>query len=318
MPTPRSLPEPGVLRALEALAAKQAGLFRWSQALDVGYTAAQVRTMVRVGQWRRVRHGVLAPAELVATAAPHFLECAARWFDVTEDVVFSHESAAVLHGFGLVEAPAEPVFTVARDRRGAVRRAGVGALPDAHRCLLLGLPVTTPERTLADVLRSSASELHAQEVADAAARLGLETDGVARVLEHQRGWPGIRQACRAWGSASVLSESPLESRCRVWFRHGGLSEPEQQVRVVTRDGQLVRLDFFFRQWRTVVEADGRVKYEDAGALWAEKRREDALRDLGLEVVRATWADHQDGGAALVQRIRRAMARAAARPPAYPS
>ena len=64
-----------------------------------------------------------------------------------------------------------------------------------------------------------------------------------------------------------------------------------------------RVDFLFRAQRTIVEFDGLVKYGGAGgreALIAEKRREDALRSLGYQVVRLTWRDLHDPG--LVQRL----------------
>ena len=76
--------------------------------------------------------------------------------------------------------------------------------------------------------------------------------------------------------------------------------------------EIARVDFLFRGQRTVCEADGRVKYDDPRALWRQKRREDQLREQGLEVVRATWADGADDGRALAERLRRAFARAAAR------
>ena len=64
----------------------------------------------------------------------------------------------------------------------------------------------------------------------------------------------------------------------------------------------------------MVEFDGAVKYAGADgreALVREKRREDALRAMGYEVVRVTWADltHPEVVVALV---RRALARSAAR------
>jgi very-short-patch-repair endonuclease len=77
------------------------------------------------------------------------------------------------------------------------------------------------------------------------------------------------------------------------------------------DGDRVaRVDFLFRKQRTVVEADGRIKYDAPAVLWNEKLREDWLRDMGLEVVRATWADGDDRGASLVARVGRAFERSA--------
>ena len=69
-------------------------------------------------------------------------------------------------------------------------------------------------------------------------------------------------------------------------------------------GRLVgRVDFLFRAQRTIVEFDGLLKYGGAGgrqALIDEKRREDALRSLGYQVVRLTWRDLYDP--ALVRRL----------------
>ena len=62
------------------------------------------------------------------------------------------------------------------------------------------------------------------------------------------------------------------------------------------------------------EADGRGKYTDAGVLYAEKQREDWLRDHGLEVVRWTPADLRTTHsiAALIARLRGAFRRSARR------
>ena len=40
----------------------------------------------------------------------------------------------------------------------------------------------------------------------------------------------------------------------------------------------------------VGEADGRLKYDTREVLYAEKRREDRLRALGLAVIRWGWSD----------------------------
>ena len=72
----------------------------------------------------------------------------------------------------------------------------------------------------------------------------------------------------------------------------------------------------FEQAVVTGEFDGRVKYgrllkpgqSPGDAVFAEKQREDALRDLGFQVVRWTW-DDLESPAQVVDRIRRAIARA---------
>jgi hypothetical protein len=199
-------------------------------------------------------------------------------------------------------------MTVERGQRGQTG-VYVARLTAEHVTHVGGLPVTTEARTLVDLLRTVPDRFVAQVLADGARRRGVE--GVEAVLGDSRGWPGIRQARCAWGRSDARVESPLESRTRVWFIDGGLPEPDLQV-VLGDESRSARVDFLFRAQRTVVESDGRIKYDEPAALWAEKNREDWLRDLGFEVVRATWADGRDGGAALVRRVLRAFERNAQR------
>lgn len=53
---------------------------------------------------------------------------------------------------------------------------------------------------------------------------------------------------------------------------------------------MARVDFLFKEQRTVVEFDGLAKYAERSDLIREKAREDALRALGYSVVRITWVD----------------------------
>jgi very-short-patch-repair endonuclease len=84
----------------------------------------------------------------------------------------------------------------------------------------------------------------------------------------------------------------------------GLPAPELQAEIRDVGGRLVGwVDFLFREQRLIVEFEGRVKYDGADgrdALFREKRREDALRALGYQVVRLIWRDLHDP--ALVGRL----------------
>jgi hypothetical protein len=279
----------------------------WSQALDAGLTAAQVRTQVRRDGWLAKGGGVLVPRP--GELEPHLLEAAVRLLRLDRRAVISHDSAGLLHGFPYVDVPDPVTVTVERAHRGE-RGVYVGRFFAEHVTHVGGLPVMTPARTVVDLLRTAPDRGAAQALADGVGDSRWPGGDVDAVLKACAGWPGIRQAREAWEHRDSRAESPLESRCRVWFRDGGLPRPDLQVVVgEDRTSRTARVDFLFREQRTVVEADGRVKYTERGVLWAEKQREDWLRDLGFEVVRATWADGDDGGADIVRRVLRAFARA---------
>lgn len=320
MPAPAKPLPSSALAAIAQHASRQGGAVTRRQVLDAGLTASQERTQVRRGSWSREAAGVLVPRPADAPR-DHVVDCGARLLQLRRRAVISHASAGLLHGFPWVDAPDVATVTVERPVRGA-SGVYVGRLLARHVTSHHGLPVTTPARTLVDLLRTARGRGRAQAIADGALLRGLDLGDVEEVLAECRGWPGIRQAREAWEHADGRSESPLESRCRVWFRDAGLPTPLLQVGIALRRGGTARVDFLFREQRTVVEADGRVKYVDetkdpdpawrpsGDALWKEKLREDDLRDQGFEVVRATWADGEDHGQDLVRRVHRAFARAA--------
>jgi hypothetical protein len=123
---------------------------------------------------------------------------------------------------------------------------------------------------------------------------------------------GIRRAGRVVAFADPSSESPGESLSRVAIAAGGLPAPRTQAWVGSADEEIGRVDFLWAEERTVGEFDGRVKYGNPTALWAEKLGEDRMRDAGFEVVRWTWAEASGDFGGAASRIRAAFARAARR------
>jgi hypothetical protein len=94
------------------------------------------------------------------------------------------------------------------------------------------------------------------------------------------------------------SESPGESYSRVVLHRIGVPAPTPQYEVWEREVLVGRVDFCWEEFRTLGEFDGREKYgrllepgqTAADAVFEEKRREDALRDLGWQIVRWIWQD----------------------------
>ena len=152
---------------------------------------------------------------------------------------------------------------------------------------------------------------------DAALRDGLMTKQVLLdTIDAMRDWPGARDAGRAVSFADGRSESVGESRTRVAFHYADLPEPLLQHEIHDQRGRLIaRVDFYFEEYRTIAEFDGKLKYtgeltpgtNPTEVLWREKKREDRLRAMGFEVVRITWADLYNVNA-LGAKVRAAFAR----------
>lgn len=306
-----------LLPALAKIAQEQHGVFRRSQALANGYDDVTIERFRRQGVWVPVRHGVYTTAERHARAMAdprlaHLLEAAARRLVIAGDTVLSHETAAVFHGLALLDPIAgEPRLTRHRpDGAGRMTAHDLYVAPVPLRDRQAGQPVTTAARTVADCARALPRPA-ALVTVESALHLGLDRDEVLRVLAACSGWPGSAVARELVGFASCWSESVLESLARLWFLDNDLPLPEPQLVVRDAGGRFVaRVDFAWPAYRTVCELDGQLKYADRQVLWQEKRREDAVRDLGLEVVRGYWSDGADGGRALAARLRRAFVRGA--------
>ncbi|MBM3686899.1 MAG: type IV toxin-antitoxin system AbiEi family antitoxin domain-containing protein [Actinobacteria bacterium] len=105
-------------------------------------------------------------------------------------------------------------------------------------------------------------------------------------------------------------ETVLESISWNAFIDAELDLPTPQVTIVGASGRRWRVDFLFGD-RVIGECDGAVKYGDAASLWREKKRQEDLEQAGYIVVRWTWEEVMHRPWEVVERIRRALARAAA-------
>lgn len=90
--------------------------------------------------------------------------------------------------------------------------------------------------------------------------------------------------------ADARSESTGESRARWALHLLGLGSVTPQFAVWDGRTLIGVADLKLDDHLVLVEFDGRTKYAGAGDLFAEKWREDRLRELGYQVVRITWED----------------------------
>jgi len=311
-------------------------VFTTDDALRAEFTPGQVRRRIATGAWIALRPGVMTAADTLAAmgddpVARHLVNVRAARLAVRRPTWASHRSAAYALGLPLALPGAESAPSVveltaesgdARTRRYPDVRLQVATLPLWQRAVVADIPCTSAARTVVDLCRHLPSR-QAVPIADAALHRRLVTPGdLAAVARSCHQWPSIARTRRSLAFADGRRETPLESVSALTFWDLGLPEPEPQVWVRDPWGVAVaRVDFLFRELGIVGEGDGKLKYfiqagdpNAANPLWAEKRREDALRDLGLEVFRWTWFEAAHRPELLRERFKRARHRALARGP----
>jgi hypothetical protein len=273
-------------------------------AVAEGWSDDELARRLRRGELTRLRPGAyLPPAAAVDAAARHRELVTATLAALRRPAVVSHQSAAVLLGVPLWGVPLGRVHVTrtppAASEVGRHLHCHVARLPEDDVVEVGGVAVTSPVRTLLDLARALPFE-PAVTVVDAAlhrgavdpAALAAGSAGLGRV-------PGARAARRVVAFADRRSESVGESRSRVLLHRLGLAPSTLQLDIGAPGGVFLgRADFAWERERVIGEFDGRIKYgrllqpgeEPGDAVFAEKRREDAVRDEDWGVVRWTWAD----------------------------
>jgi hypothetical protein len=128
-------------------------------------------------------------------------------------------------------------------------------------------------------------------VADSAPHAGLTSKNeLSAVIAGCPRWPGLQQAREVAAFSDHRPESVLESLGRAAFHQLGLPAPDLQVWVGDDDEVIGRVDFLWRRYRTIGEADGAAKYENPGRARAQLDRDARLRAAGYEVVHFSWPE----------------------------
>lgn len=304
-------------------------IIRRSEALQRGAADHQLQRQCRTGAWRRIRPGRYASADAfdaLDTHERHRLRAVETLRAASADAVLSHQSAAVVHGLDLWNTPLS-VTHLTRNRptggrRTRHRHVHSAVLRPEEIADVDGLPVTTVARTVADLARTLPFEQAVVAGDHALHAAGLTSEDVAAAANALPPHAGRQRVHRILAQLDGRSESVGESRSRVLMLREQLPVPECQPNLYSADGdRLGRVDFLFEECAVVGEFDGRGKYGrlvpdgqvPADVVWAEKVREDAIRDAGWQVARWTWDELEVPGV-VARRILDAVRRARLSPP----
>ena len=202
-----------------------------------------------------------------------------------------------MYGLGLVGPVRAPLIEITRAPGEKGSRTGgpgvlvhVAALPAEHVVSYRGVLLTSVPRTVIDLARTLPSA-EGVAVADSALHAGLTSKAeLSAVIADCARWRGLRRARDVTAFSDGRAESVLESLSRAVFHQAGLPPPDLQVWVGDDEEVIGRVDFLWRRYRTIGEADGALKYQNPARARAQLERDARLRAAGYEVVHFTWPE----------------------------
>ncbi|MBL7501536.1 hypothetical protein I6A84_09635 [Frankia sp. CNm7] len=279
-----------------------------AQTKSVGLTQSNLRTLVRRGWFTPVARGCyLVPGAARLRARARAALVGRPW------AVVYGITAARLHRFAGLDAPAddEPIhLLMPRDAARAQPVRGVrlhwGSSPAGQVVNLAGLPVTSPARTVADLVLTAPGRAEAVALMDAALgsrRLSDLTEAKALTFGRQ----GSRRVAAWWNLADGRAQSVLETRVRLLLLDHGVTPGEPQYAVIDNGTLVAHVDFGWPDKKVYLEADGARFHGRPDAVLADRYRQNELARRGWRVVRVTWSDLERRPSWIIETIRATLA-----------
>ncbi|HEX5194619.1 MAG TPA: type IV toxin-antitoxin system AbiEi family antitoxin domain-containing protein [Solirubrobacteraceae bacterium] len=268
---------------IQITAGRQHGHITRAQLLAMGVSHARVQRWCRAGRLVRAHAGVYAVGyrrvEPVAVAMAAVLACG-------DGSVLSHDSGAALWGWR--RWPTLPEVTATKDRRRAgIRSHRTRSLPPSDRTRQLGVPVTSPERTIRDLERRLTRRQFAAIVQSARVQRRIDDEAVTRLL----------------GYRPQPTRSEFERAFLRFCRRFGLPRPMTLAIVHGHE-----VDALFAEHGLIVELDGWDYHADRVAFANDRERDAFMLDHGLVTVRITWERLHEAGEREAGRLHRILGR----------
>jgi very-short-patch-repair endonuclease len=267
-------------RELAALARRQQGYVTRRQLLALGVPAGTIDDWLASGRLIRVHAGVYAvghlPQRPEARALAAVLACG-------PDALLSHGSAASLWGLATRwVVPFEVTAPTARQRPG-IRTHRSRTLTARDRRRWLGVPVTSPARTVLAVAPQLSERRLTRMINDGRHAGLIKMASLIETLDRCPTHPGARRVRAIVVPGRGPTRSDFEDLFVSLARDHGLPMPEINATV---NGYEV--DALFRAHRLIVELDGWEFHSDRGAFEEDRDRDMTQAEAGFQTVRLTW------------------------------
>ena len=296
-------------RRIAEIAGTQLGVVSGAQLRAAGFGEGAIKRRLRAGRLHRIHRGVYLVGHVVAAEGATEMAAAVA---CGAGSVISYRSAARLWGLPSLASWRTPVEVTVpgRDpgRRRGIRIYRVRCLDPRDVRSVLGIPATSPARTLVDlaaVLPMGAAE---GAIAEARTQRLVRDRDLFDQLKRSRGRRGVAvlRQLLALERGPALTRSEAERRIVRLFRAAALPEPEANARI-----QRMEVDFLWRSQRVVVEVDGYQYHSHARAFERDRERDGILVANGYAVIRITWSQLVQNPEAVIARVAAALALAQA-------
>lgn len=269
------------------------------QISEEGIGARRLQQLLREGHARRLAHNQYLSTLRWQKMTPEekHLARVIAYAKSCENPVFTHLSAAILHGIPVLKIPR----TVHVRSVAGSPHSDISSHQDRHTLeapityFYGGVKATDVLSTVIGCARTLPLE-EALVVADGALSRQRKSSRVTRSALYEAlthlSHKGSAKARRVAQLMSDKSDSPGETLTRLRLHEFGLY-PQEQYRVRTDAGEYFG-DFGFEQQKVIIEFDGRVKQTsqvmnpDGWAIDREKERENALLRKGWRILRVNW------------------------------
>ena len=288
----------------------QAFVLSTAQLEERGLNRQQLQRQVRQGALQKIRRGSYAPSDWWENLQPsdkYLASLVAHQQHMGPKTLFSHHSAAALHGLAQLTIPQQIHLAAPRGRANAREGIKVHQLGERKGIILHQLPVTNLLSTVLDCV-ASCDPREGLVLADSALAKGLAQEDLLEALQQAQG-RGCRKARLLAPWVSPLSESAGESLVRYFLLTRSFPPAEQQY-WVRQGSRRYRLDFAWPSYGVLLEFDGNIKYQNyrprEQAFLQQNEREAWLRSQGWQVVRTNWKEVLYRPHLLEQRLRQAL------------
>jgi hypothetical protein len=259
------------------------------QLLDLGYAIDVVLEWANVGRLQRLHRGVYAVGHRQLT---WYSRCWAAVLAAESDELApwrafsSHRSAAYL--WGLLRFTPDVMHVTAPTRRRAKRNFVVhfsSILAEEDRAVCQGIPVTAVPRTLLDLaIRARPDQLDGY-LERAEDRELLDVRAIEDVLSRAGGHRGrgrLASALAIYSPDPSFTRSKFERHFRLAVEAAGLPAPSTNFNVAGFE-----LDAYWPDLRFAVELDLFETHGSRAAFERDRRRQEELKLLGIEMIRIT-------------------------------